>query len=144
MGLIPGLALGWEDPLEQEMATHSTSSILAWKTPWTEEPDRLQSQIKLSWTTTLTDSVVINLSKKCVCVCVCVCMCVYTRWICLGFLLQQGTTTSRSKLNYFKTRSKISLVSHTVQHYSERTNTALLDTMGCVLNCVPPCKFICR
>ena len=43
MGLIPGLALGWEDPLEQEMATHSTSSILAWKTPWTEEPDRLQS-----------------------------------------------------------------------------------------------------
>ena len=33
--------LKWEDPLEKEMATHS--SILAWKTPWTEEPDRLQS-----------------------------------------------------------------------------------------------------
>ena len=33
--------LGWEDPLEKEMATHS--SILAWKTPWTEEPGRLQS-----------------------------------------------------------------------------------------------------
>ena len=32
--------LGWEDPLEKEMATHS--SILAWKIPWTEEPDRLQ------------------------------------------------------------------------------------------------------
>ena len=30
------LSLGWEDPLEKEMATHS--SILAWKTPWTEEP----------------------------------------------------------------------------------------------------------
>ena len=30
-----------EDPLEKEMATHS--SILAWKIPWTEEPDRLQS-----------------------------------------------------------------------------------------------------
>ena len=28
--------LGWEDPLEEEMATHS--SILAWKIPWTEEP----------------------------------------------------------------------------------------------------------
>ena len=28
--------LGWEDPLEEEMATHS--SILAWKTPWTEKP----------------------------------------------------------------------------------------------------------
>ena len=33
--------LGQEDPLEKEMATHS--SILAWRTPWTEEPDRLQS-----------------------------------------------------------------------------------------------------
>ena len=31
------LSLGWEDPLEKEMATHS--SILAWKIPWTEEPD---------------------------------------------------------------------------------------------------------
>ena len=34
-------ALGWEDPLEKEMATHS--SILAWKIPWSEEPGRLQS-----------------------------------------------------------------------------------------------------
>ena len=34
-------SLGWEDPLEQEMATHS--SILAWKIPWTETPDRLSS-----------------------------------------------------------------------------------------------------
>jgi len=33
--------LGWEDPLEEEMATHS--SILAWKIPWTEKPGRLQS-----------------------------------------------------------------------------------------------------
>ena len=33
-------ALGWEDPLEKEMATHS--SILAWKIPWTEEPGELQ------------------------------------------------------------------------------------------------------
>ena len=33
--------LGQEDPLEKEMAMHS--SILAWKIPWTEEPDRLQS-----------------------------------------------------------------------------------------------------
>ena len=32
--------LGWEDPLEKEMATHS--SILAWKIPWTEEPGELQ------------------------------------------------------------------------------------------------------
>ena len=34
-------SLGWEDPLEKEMATHS--SILAWETPWTEEPGELQS-----------------------------------------------------------------------------------------------------
>ena len=34
-------SLGWEDPLEKEMATHS--SILAWKFPGTEEPGRLQS-----------------------------------------------------------------------------------------------------
>ena len=36
-------SLGWEDHLEKEMATHS--SILAWKTPWTEEPGRLQSMV---------------------------------------------------------------------------------------------------
>ena len=34
--------LGWEDPLEKEMATHS--SILAWRIPWTEEPGGLQSR----------------------------------------------------------------------------------------------------
>ena len=34
-------ALGWEDPLEKKMATHS--SIFAWEIPWTEEPGRLQS-----------------------------------------------------------------------------------------------------
>ena len=37
LGLIPGL----EDPLEKEMAIHS--STIAWKIPWTEEPGRLQS-----------------------------------------------------------------------------------------------------
>ena len=36
-GLIPG----WEDALEKGMATHS--STLAWRSPWTEEPGRLQS-----------------------------------------------------------------------------------------------------
>ena len=44
---LPGMwetqvqSLGQEDPLEQEMATHS--STLAWRIPWTEEPDKLQS-----------------------------------------------------------------------------------------------------
>ena len=35
-------SLGQEDPLEKEMATHS--SILPWEIPWTEEPGRLQSR----------------------------------------------------------------------------------------------------
>ena len=34
-------SLGWEDPLEKGMATHA--SIVAWRTPWTEEPGGLQS-----------------------------------------------------------------------------------------------------
>ena len=34
-------SLSWEDPLEEEMAAHS--SILAWRIPWTEEPGGLQS-----------------------------------------------------------------------------------------------------
>ena len=34
-------SLGWEDPLEKRMLTHSC--ILAWRIPWTEEPGRLQS-----------------------------------------------------------------------------------------------------
>ena len=36
-----GGTLGWEDPLEEEMATHS--SAFAWRIPWTEEPGGLQS-----------------------------------------------------------------------------------------------------
>ena len=40
------LSLGQEDSLEKEMATHS--SILAWETPWTEEPGRLQP-MELTW-----------------------------------------------------------------------------------------------
>ena len=34
-------SLGWEDPLERETATHS--SILAWETPWIQDPGGLQS-----------------------------------------------------------------------------------------------------
>ena len=34
-------SLGWDDPLEKEIATHS--GILAWEIPWTEEPGRLES-----------------------------------------------------------------------------------------------------
>ena len=47
--------LGWEDPLEKEMATHS--STLAWKIPWTEEPGRPQSmgsqRVRHDWVTSL-------------------------------------------------------------------------------------------
>ena len=48
-------ALGWEDPLEKEMAIHS--STIARKIPWTEEPGRLQSiglqRVKHDWTTSI-------------------------------------------------------------------------------------------
>ena len=48
-------SLGREDPLEKEMATHS--SILAWKIPWTEEPGGLQStgsqRVRHDWATSL-------------------------------------------------------------------------------------------
>ena len=48
-------SLGWEDPLEKEMATHS--STFAWKIPWTEEPGRLQSmgsqRVGHNWATSL-------------------------------------------------------------------------------------------
>ena len=50
-------SLGWEDPLEKEMATHS--STLAWKIPWMEKPGRLQSMesIKVAQScTTFSDS----------------------------------------------------------------------------------------
>ena len=47
------LSLGWEDPLEEEIATHS--NILAWKIPWTEEPGGLQSiglqRVRHDWVT---------------------------------------------------------------------------------------------
>ena len=46
-------SLGWEDPLEKEMATHS--SILAWRIPWTEELGGLQSmelqRVRPDWAT---------------------------------------------------------------------------------------------
>ena len=39
--------LSWEDPLEEEMATHHS---LAWRIPWTEEPSALQSMGSQNWT----------------------------------------------------------------------------------------------
>ena len=41
-------SLGWEDPLQEGMATHSR--ILVWRIPWTEEPDGIQSIGLKSWT----------------------------------------------------------------------------------------------
>ena len=43
-------SLGWEDPLERGMETHS--SILAWRISWTEEPGRLQFMWSKEWDTT--------------------------------------------------------------------------------------------
>ena len=50
-------SLGQKDPLEEEMATHS--SILAWKIPWTEEPGGLQSMGRQESDTTRTHTVLV-------------------------------------------------------------------------------------
>ena len=59
-------SLGWEDPLEKEMAIHS--STIAWKIPWTEEPGRLQSmgsqRVGQDWATSRSHSVPSLLSLK--------------------------------------------------------------------------------
>ena len=61
-------SLGWEDPLEKEMATHSSS--LAWKIPWTEKPGRLQSvgsqRVGHDWATSLHFTSEEKTSKPCV------------------------------------------------------------------------------
>ena len=48
-------SLGWEDPMKKEMATHCIT--LAWKTPWMEEPHRLQSmgsqRVRHNWVTSV-------------------------------------------------------------------------------------------
>ena len=59
-------SLGWEDPLEKEMATHF--SILAWRIPWTEEPGRLQfmgsQRAGHDWVTSLTHSLTHSLTES--------------------------------------------------------------------------------
>ena len=59
-------SLGWEDPLEKKIATHS--SILALEIPWTEEPSRLQSM----GCKRVRHSLATKQQHMCVCVCVCV------------------------------------------------------------------------
>ena len=63
-------SLGWEDPLEKEMATHS--STLAWKIPWVEEPGTLQSmvpqRVRHDWATSLSLHTVYMFVHVCVCV----------------------------------------------------------------------------
>ena len=57
---------GWEDPLDKEMATHS--SILAWRIPWTDEPGRLQSMVSQrvghDWVTNTHGNYISLLSKE--------------------------------------------------------------------------------
>ena len=54
--------LGWEEPLEKDMVTHS--SILTWRIPWTEEPGGLQSMdlqnVRGNWETNINYGHLIN------------------------------------------------------------------------------------
>ena len=68
-------SLGWEDPLEGKMTTHS--STLAWRIPWTEELGGIQSTGSQSWTRLsdlhfhyFTPRAVVGCGSVCVCVCV--------------------------------------------------------------------------
>ena len=62
-------SLGWENPLEESMATHS--SILVWRIPWTEEPDGLQSigsqRVRDSWINTAQPSIEVQTLAFCIC-----------------------------------------------------------------------------
>ena len=59
-------SLGWKDPLEKEMAIHS--STIAWKIPWTEEPGGLQSKglqrVGHDWATSLSLSYYMQVRKQ--------------------------------------------------------------------------------
>ena len=59
-------SLGWEDPLQKEMVTHS--SILAWRIPWTEKPGRLQftgsQRVGHDWMTSLSLFLALALGQK--------------------------------------------------------------------------------
>ena len=59
-------SLSWDDPLEKEMATHS--SILAWRIPWREEPSRLQStgsqRVGHNWATSLSLSLSVKRKRS--------------------------------------------------------------------------------
>ena len=59
-------SLGQEDPLEKGMVTHS--SILAWKTPWTEEPGRLQfkvsQRVRHDWATITCRLLAVNFGES--------------------------------------------------------------------------------
>ena len=68
-------SLGWEGPLEKEMATHF--SILAWRILWTEEPGRLQSMGLQSDMTERLHTHTYREVEPIEAVCVCVCVCVY-------------------------------------------------------------------
>ena len=56
---------GWEDPLKEGMATHS--SLLAWRIPWTEEPGGLQSVGSQSWTRVSTHARISSAGEFLVC-----------------------------------------------------------------------------
>ena len=73
-------SLGQEDPLEKEMATHC--GTLAWKIPWTEEPDRLQSMGSQSRTRLSNFTFFLFYTHIHVRVCVCVCVYMYSKHMC--------------------------------------------------------------
>ena len=117
-------SLGREDPLEKEMATHF--SILAWRIPWTKEPDRLQSmgsqRVGHGWMTSLTYS----LTKQ-------FCFKEYTST--LDFLTLKGSAiTSKNYPRYLQVQSPWPWITHKDLHCSTVCVGKILEITQLCLN----------
>ena len=126
-------SLGGEDPMEKEMATHS--SILAWKIPWTEEPGGLQSmgsqRVGHDWTTSLSKETKIGLK-------------IYCTWPC-----HQNKNQFPPQVSLSHQEASISLLSFSIRgqtdwKHSHRKLTNLLTWTTALSNSVKLWAMPCR
>ena len=133
-------SLGWEDPLKEGMATHS--SILAWRIPWTEEPDRLYSpwgckELNMTATkhTYIPSESLCSYFKKesvgvCTCVHVCMCVCVH----------KHIRNPLSSSLNFITTKKKLMLRSQLRFYFFQDVYSATHPTRKLAF---PPPSALC-
>ena len=126
-------SLGWEDPLEKEMATHS--SILAWRIPWTEEPGGLQftgsKRVGYDWATSLfwSEKVFISL---------------WLSWCWVVFFFYDFLWNTWHKIKHFKVTSSVALnifiiwCSHLLWQVSKHFFHSFTPLTHCAAFPVPP------